>query len=166
MANAPRMYVQDVWNDTATNSISQVGGNSQGTVSVIESGSDVLQNQFESGILEENANKEGNSDVRREETIPDTSNAESTGRMGEKTAEGKGSNRERISRRIETLLRESSVEGRYNGLKRRGTGRVEKEETAEVTLFSKKIKDDFQKQEIVFFIILRSIHKVAKAYPR
>lgn len=230
MANAPRMYVQDVWNDTATNSISQVGGNSQGVVvgdtfkdrntgntirivsrdesktmiekdtgkgvesetisnaltdelsSIVdeieatlpaagvdfemkrtgvglslnmpfstgldspatetkntaesgvknsESGSDVLQNQFESGILEENANKEENGDARGEETIPDTSNAEGAGRMGEKTAEGKGSNRERISRRIETLLRESSVEGRYNGIKRRGTGRVEKEETAE-----------------------------------
>lgn len=119
-----------------------------------ESGSDVLHNQFESGILEEKVNKEENSDARRKETIPDTSNAESAGRMGEKAAEGKGSNRERISRRIETLLRESSVKGRDNGLKRRGTGRLEKIETAEA--FEDRVRGEgymyatFSKTSIAF----------------
>lgn len=88
-----------------------------------------IRNLIESGNYTDDNIKENNTNVTGEETVSDTSDAESTGRVGEENPAGEGSNRERISRKIKELLRKSPVKRNDKSLEWRG--RLEQKETSE-----------------------------------
>ena len=143
MNNIPRMYVQDVKETAPVSIISQDDGVKSGaditTVSeeakqntidkAPESGYNASVTDNNSSEAEIYENKEINAHGRTEKAISDTRNAKSTRGVGEEIARGKGSIRERVSRKTVELLRKSSVERRNNGFNGRKLARLEQRET-------------------------------------
>lgn len=85
--------------------------------------------------------KEESTNGRTEETVPDSGNAESGRGVAEKDAAGKGSNREEIRRKIQEILRKSSIKRNDNSIDGGRSNRVERKETKEA--FEKRACDEW-----------------------
>ena len=76
----------------------------------------------------------------RGKEIPDTSDAEGRGGVAEKDSRREGSNKERLARKIQEILRKSTSNRNTDSTERHGTGRLEQEETAEA--FEERVRSD------------------------